>query len=117
MRPRLIILCAVTSNTALVPFSVALLGITRALQPGRTLTRFLAWCGAASWGIYLGQLLVHGLVHMLGYWPETGRTPVRVIYALVLLAGGAGLTLAGDALRRRLPASIPGTLRRRTVID
>jgi len=59
----------------------------------------LGWLGRESWGVYLGQLLVHTSAGLLGY--EVLRQPVtgRFAYAGLLLAGGMSWVLLGDAVR------------------
>jgi len=85
-----------------VPLAIALLGFfglftrfERALP-----LRFLAFCGRASWGIYIGHLFVHEFIHLGRIAPETGPLWVRFIYAGLLLLLGIGLAVAGDRLRR-----------------
>lgn len=85
-----------------VPLAVALLGffgLFVRFQKAFPL-RFLAFCGRASWGIYLGHLFVHEFFHLAWLAPETGPQWVRLIYALILLGLGIALAVAGDRLRR-----------------
>jgi peptidoglycan/LPS O-acetylase OafA/YrhL len=83
-----------------VPLTVGLLGLFRLLAPLRPLTRVLAWFGLHSWGLYLGHLLVHEVLHMNGVAPETGPTAIRAIYALILLVSGVLLTQCGVVVER-----------------
>ncbi|HEX7477097.1 MAG TPA: acyltransferase family protein [Polyangiales bacterium] len=57
--------------------------------------------GGASWGVYLGQALLHDCVHMFGAWPETRGWPLRLAYGVFLLGGSLALTHAGAWLRTR----------------
>lgn len=99
----------VVARLADVPVALFVLGAVRVLRPQSPVGRVLAWFGAASWGIYLGHMLVHELVHGLGHWPELKPMPVRVAYALVLLTGGAALALIGGAVRARLQRLLTGS--------
>ena len=84
-----------------VPLTVGMLGVARLLLPLRLVTRVLTWCGVWSWGIYLGHLLVHEVLHgMLGITPEGGPQLIRVIYAVLLFTSGTGLAVAASTVRR-----------------
>jgi peptidoglycan/LPS O-acetylase OafA/YrhL len=89
-----------------VPVTLALLGVIGWLRPLPRVTEFLAFCGTASWGIYLGHMLIHELVHMRGLWPDLGPVHVRIAYWLLLFTGGTLLTLAGTELRRRVASLV-----------
>jgi peptidoglycan/LPS O-acetylase OafA/YrhL len=85
-----------------VPLAIALLGFFGLLTRFERAfpLRFLAFCGRASWGIYLGHLFVHEFIHLGRIAPETGPDWVRFIYAALLLFTGIGLAVAGDRLRK-----------------
>lgn len=85
-----------------VPLTIALLGLFRFMPLPSIVDRFLVWCGLWSWGIYMGHLLVHELVHLAGLAPEMGPEIVRATYAVGLFVCGAALAMAGDWLRQRL---------------
>jgi peptidoglycan/LPS O-acetylase OafA/YrhL len=91
----------VVSRLGDVPVALTLLGALQFLPSTTSLARFLSWLGKGSWGIYLGQMLVHELFHLLGYWPEFKSLVTRLIYAFVLLVAGAALATVGAALRDR----------------
>jgi peptidoglycan/LPS O-acetylase OafA/YrhL len=96
-----------------VPLTLALLGLfCRFERFEKTFPlRALALLGRASWGIYLGHLFVHELLHLSGIAIETGPDAWRVGYAAFLLATGLGLALLGDLLRRLVvPAAPPRIL-------
>jgi peptidoglycan/LPS O-acetylase OafA/YrhL len=84
-----------------VPLTLFLLGALRLLPEKAHVARALTWLGKSSWGIYLGHMLVHELVHVYGHWPEFQSLGVRVGYAALLLVGGAALARIGSALRAR----------------
>jgi peptidoglycan/LPS O-acetylase OafA/YrhL len=86
-----------------VALAVGLLGLFRWVPLPNVVGRALAWCGLFSWGIYLAHLLVHELVHMAGYAPETSGQAVRAAYVVALLASGAALAAAADWLWQRVP--------------
>jgi len=69
---------------------------------GNVVLRMLAFCGRASWGIYMGHVLVHEILHLAGVAPETGPDVLRVAYAMFLLALGIVLVLGIDRMRRSL---------------
>ncbi|HEX7477092.1 MAG TPA: acyltransferase family protein [Polyangiales bacterium] len=87
-----------------VPLALALLGVAGWLCAQGRAARFLVWLGLASWGVYLGHMLVHELFHLTHHAPETGPTARRVLYALTLLGGGCALARLGDRLRSLLAA-------------
>jgi peptidoglycan/LPS O-acetylase OafA/YrhL len=64
--------------------------------------RWLVWCGLASWGLYLGQMLIHECLHLAGLSPETGPLATRWLYFAVLLLGALALVRVGGTLRDRL---------------
>jgi peptidoglycan/LPS O-acetylase OafA/YrhL len=87
-----------------VPLAIGLLGLFRWVPLPQLARRILAWCGRSSWGIYLGHLLVHELIHIAGYTPEREPQVARALYAALLLGSGAALAVAGDWVRRRVQA-------------
>jgi peptidoglycan/LPS O-acetylase OafA/YrhL len=60
----------------------------------------LRWLGRASWGVYLGQLLVHTTLQLLDYDVLAQPRGVRFAWALLLLLGGLLWVLLGRALPR-----------------
>jgi peptidoglycan/LPS O-acetylase OafA/YrhL len=78
---------------------VALVGLCRNRLP-EPCDRALVWCGTATWGLYLGHVLVHEVVHLLGLGPEFGPTGMRVIYGVVLL--GVAVAIVRTARRARI---------------
>jgi peptidoglycan/LPS O-acetylase OafA/YrhL len=82
-----------------VPLTVALVGLCRTPLP-QPYDRALAWCGTATWGLYLGHILVHEVVHLLGLGPEFGPAGMRVLYGVALF--GAGVAIVRTARRARL---------------
>ncbi len=81
-----------------VPLTLALLVAMTALGRWRALAGFLERCGVTSWGLYLGQLLVHNFVH---FFVVPGQSPwaYRWAYFVVLFAGAWALVAIGNALR------------------
>ena len=83
-----------------VPLAIALLGAFVHVPTPEFVRRSLSWCGTHSWGIYLGHLLVHEVLHLRGIAPETGPELVRALYALFLFVCGAGLAAVGSRFRK-----------------
>jgi hypothetical protein len=69
--------------------------------------RFLGWCGVSSWGLYLGQLLVHNAFTSFGYLLYRSSTPVRWAYFLSLLIGAIALVGIGNVLRASVASLLP----------
>jgi peptidoglycan/LPS O-acetylase OafA/YrhL len=112
------------------PLAVALLAGLRPLAALPVVAPALAWLGVSSWGLYLGQMLVHNLViYRCGFRPDLAPNlarcrfpfagqggalhPDRWLYTLVLLVGAIGFVwLGGRVLRsygalRRAGISLP----------
>jgi peptidoglycan/LPS O-acetylase OafA/YrhL len=89
-----------------VPLSIALLGFFRFTPLPGFVRDFLTWCGLRSWGIYLGHLLLHELVHIAGFTPFASEQSVRALYALGLFAGGAVLVVIASQIERSLRAAL-----------
>ena len=61
----------------------------------------LAWCGEHRWGIYLGQMVVHTSLLMVGWWGPLEQIVMRRwAYAAALTVGAVGLVVMGNALRQ-----------------
>jgi peptidoglycan/LPS O-acetylase OafA/YrhL len=113
-----------------LPLAILLLGALRALPHVPVVTPALAWLGVSSWGLYLGQLLVHNAVvfrcgvaaeltadlaacHFPFAADASGLSIDRWLYTLVLLLGAlAFVWLGGQMLRlnaalRRAGAPLP----------
>jgi len=91
---------ALTASSG-VPLAVMLLVAMPAVQLAPPLARALAWLGEASWGIYLGQTLIHDSLHTSGMKPEEAAAlAYRWLYFAILLAGSVALVHAGNAARR-----------------
>jgi peptidoglycan/LPS O-acetylase OafA/YrhL len=84
-----------------VPCTMLLLDLTRraARLPGAAPLR---WIGRASWGMYLGQLVVHTTLPVFGVRPETLSPALRWLYFAGLCCGAVLWVLAGRALRELL---------------
>jgi len=89
-----------------VPLTLSLLSLLALLRPWSARLRWLRWCGLSSWGLYLGQLLVHESLHLFGIVPEQAALPIRWLYFVALLAGALLLVAVGSAVRRRLPLEV-----------
>jgi hypothetical protein len=92
-----------------IPLVIALLGCVKIVRVWPAAAALLAWCGVTSWGIYLGQTLVHDWVHLLGMEPEQMALPYRVTYLACLFVGAVGLVAIGEAVRKissRQPAFV-----------
>jgi peptidoglycan/LPS O-acetylase OafA/YrhL len=81
-----------------IPCTLLLLDLVRV---GDRLPGFLwlRWIGKASWGMYLGQMLVHTSLQLFGI--QAGRLPSaqRWLYFAALFAGGVTWVLLGRAAR------------------
>lgn len=82
-----------------VPLTIVLLAIVPAVGLWTPAALALAWCGTTSWGIYLGQMLVHSVLHMFGPEPEKAAITVRWAYFACLLVGAVGFVTIGNAVR------------------
>jgi len=106
------------------PLAVALLAALRPLAAVPVVAPALAWLGVSSWGLYLGQMLVHNaVVYRCGILPDMAPDLAacnfpfvnvasvehldRWLYTLVLLVGGIGFIWLGGQLLR-----LYGALRR-----
>jgi peptidoglycan/LPS O-acetylase OafA/YrhL len=117
-----------------LPLAVALLSLLRPLGAVPLLASALVWLGLSSWGIYLGQMLVHNAaIFACGILPDltpdfaacpvplpgaaSGDPLARWLYALVLLLGAMGFVWFGEQLRlfygavRRAGVPLPDLLR------
>jgi peptidoglycan/LPS O-acetylase OafA/YrhL len=88
-----------------VPLTVILLSATRAgIEAWPAYGRVMARLGVYSWGLYLGQLLVHHIVRLesvsRSWRPENERLLSSVRF-VVLLAGAVALVYVGNRLRER----------------
>lgn len=83
-----------------VPLTIALLSLLRQLARGGAPLGWLAQCGLASWGLYLGQMLIHESVRLVGWWPEDGPEGERWAYFALLLIGAWSLVAVGERLRQ-----------------
>lgn len=82
-----------------LPLTVALLVACRSLGSWPVVTRPLVWLGVHSYGVYLGQLLVHdGAALAFGLRAAVGRVGPWP-YAAMLLAGAVALVVGGTAAR------------------
>jgi surface polysaccharide O-acyltransferase-like enzyme len=88
-----------------VPLAVLLLGVLRHARLPAFLGLLLERAGRASWGIYLGHVLVFEMVHLSGRAPEVTDVPYRPCYAVLLLGAGALAAWAGARLREALAGS------------
>jgi peptidoglycan/LPS O-acetylase OafA/YrhL len=84
-----------------LPLTVALLAVCGLLPPIPVATPALVWLGQSSYGIYLGQLLVHNAFvfhYGLGVY---GAIDAR-LYTLLLLVGGVASVWVGETILRVL---------------
>ncbi len=82
------------------PFvTVGLLGLIPAVAWWTPGARLLAWCGIWSWGLYLGQLLVHDVFFAFGMDLARLSVPLRFGYFACLFVGAVGLAVIGQAIR------------------
>jgi peptidoglycan/LPS O-acetylase OafA/YrhL len=81
-----------------VPLTIAILSGVQILRVAPRAGSILAWYGQHSWGVYLGQLLVHEATYAF-VRPAEGPLVVRWVYFLVLLASGTVLVPVGERLR------------------
>jgi peptidoglycan/LPS O-acetylase OafA/YrhL len=84
-----------------VPLTIVLLVLIRGVRVLPPVADLLAWCGSASWGLYLGQLLVHTSFYALGSEPDRGAVPIRWAYVACLFVGAVGFVTIGEAVRAR----------------
>jgi peptidoglycan/LPS O-acetylase OafA/YrhL len=87
-----------------LPLTVLLLHAAGAFRLVPPLARALAWCGKASWGLYLGQLLVCNGLGMLGVEPWRVPPAERWAYFGYLFAGAVFFVVAGGLVRKALYA-------------
>lgn len=106
-----------------LPLAMTLLAVLRPLAALPLVSPALVWLGLGSWGIYLGQMLMHNaVVYQCGILPDlapnlavchfpfahgTGNAD-RWFYTLTLLVGGLGSIWVGNRL-----LGVHGWLRRR----
>jgi len=84
-----------------------LLGSTNALSGVDAIRRPLSWLGVRSWGLYLGQMLVHSWVFFaLGSYAAFRGGPAAWLYAAILLAGAIVLVVVGERGRAVFRAAL-----------
>ena len=89
-----------------LPLTVLLLYLATGLRRMPAVGGVLAWLGRASWGMYLGQLLVYSAAVMLHTAPWSGPAVERWGFFLVLLMGGAGAVALGSLAQNALVARL-----------
>lgn len=98
---------AVAARAAEVLLAAWLLGAMHALRGATAIERPLSWLGTRSWGLYLGQMLVHAWVFFVaGSYAAFRGGAAAWIYAALLLAGAIVLVGAGERTRGRLDAAL-----------
>jgi hypothetical protein len=95
-----------------VPLTVAVMSAGRGLRVVPRIGSAVAWYGRHSWGVYLGQLVVHEAIHdwataqcngpVCGWVPEEASVAIRWGYFLALLASATLLVRAGNRLLDRI---------------
>jgi peptidoglycan/LPS O-acetylase OafA/YrhL len=84
--------------------TVVLLAVLRPIAHVPVVAPALEWLGQSSYGIYIGQLIVHNFfVYAVGL-AQFDQRVAGWPYAGLLLAGGIGFTWLGGALRRAAAA-------------
>jgi peptidoglycan/LPS O-acetylase OafA/YrhL len=84
-----------------VPLTVLLLAGLAVFKRLPSAADLLAWCGEHSWGIYLGQMVVHTSLLAVGWWGPLEEVVLRRwAYAAALTVGAVGLVVMGNALRQ-----------------
>ncbi|MBI3767360.1 MAG: acyltransferase family protein [Deltaproteobacteria bacterium] len=83
-----------------VPLAVALLACVKVVRVWPPAAALLTWCGERSWGLYLGQSLVHDWVHFLGMEPGQMALVYRGAYFACLFVGAVGFVTIGEAVRK-----------------
>ncbi len=96
---------ACISALADVPLAVILLWVMSRVTATGQLDRALSWCGRYSWGLYIGQMLIHSTAFMVRLYPSEAPIIARWIYFLALVIGAIVLVRIGEGLRRRTPLS------------
>jgi peptidoglycan/LPS O-acetylase OafA/YrhL len=81
-----------------IPCTMLLLDLTRSVArlPG---VERLRWIGQASWGMYLGQLVIHTTAPVFGFAPDRLLPAERWLYFAGLFVGAVLWVFAGRALR------------------
>ncbi|MEO6027294.1 MAG: acyltransferase family protein [Candidatus Binatia bacterium] len=79
--------------------AIAMLGIIPVVGGWAPAASFFAWCGEWSWGIYLGQLLVHNALVGYGVDPILLSPLERCGYLVCLFVGAVGLAIVGQTIR------------------
>jgi peptidoglycan/LPS O-acetylase OafA/YrhL len=84
--------------------TVVLLDVLRPVAHVPIVAPALEWLGQSSYGVYMGQLILHNFfVYAFGlqeFYERVAPWP----YAAVLLVGGIGFTWLGEELRRAAAA-------------
>ena len=83
---------------SLMDLPLTLLWLAAARAVSRRVGAALAWLGRESWGVYLGQLLVHTSFGLFGYHLMTPSVAIRFAYVGALFAGGVVWVLLGDGV-------------------
>jgi peptidoglycan/LPS O-acetylase OafA/YrhL len=81
-----------------IPCTMLLLDLTRSVARLPGIER-LRWIGQASWGMYLGQLVIHTTAPVFGLRPDTLSPALRWLYFVGLFCGAVLWVLAGRTLR------------------
>lgn len=83
-----------------VPLTLMLLRLFAVFRYMPGPARMLAWLGTHSWGMYLGQMIVHNAVHQLVAWPEVMEVRYRWVYLASLFVGAVGFVVIGNNIRQ-----------------
>ena len=85
-----------------MPLTLLLLATVPAVRVAPPLASALAWLGESSWGVYLGQTLIHDGLLLFRVQPSTWTLPWRWGHLVVLPSGSIALVVLGNAARAAL---------------
>jgi len=91
---------ACLSDAMAIPLTLLLLVLISGVGVWGPVASALAWCGRSSWGIYLGQMIVHNGFHIFGHRLETSAMANRWVYFVCLFVGAVGFVTIGNAIRQ-----------------